>query len=96
MSSQIINMAKGTDVASTAAMTLGSGGNYFDITGTTTITSITAKQAGTIVVLQFDGVLTFTDGSNLILAGNFTTSANDTITLISDGTNWHEMARSAN
>lgn len=96
MTSKIFKFAKGADVASTGTMTLGDDGNFFDITGTTSITSITAKTAGTFVILQFDGVLTFTDGGNLKLNGNFTTSADDIIGLISDGTNWYECFRSAN
>ena len=95
MSAATFSFAKGSDVASTAAMTLGSG-NIFDITGTTTITSITAGTAGTIVLLQFDSSLTVTDGSNLLLAGNFSATANDTMLLYCDGTNWFEIARSAN
>jgi len=94
MSGAIFITGKGADVASTAAMTLGSDGNVFDITGTTTITSITAKTAGTIVVLQFDGIATVTDGSNLKLAGSFTSAAESTLTLFSDGTNWYEISRS--
>lgn len=85
--------SKGADVASATTTTLGSAGCFFDITGTTTITSVTAKPAGMIVMLQFDGALTFTDGSNLKLNGNFTTAADSTITLISDGTNWFELSR---
>lgn len=89
---------KGADVASTAAMTLGVG-NVFTITGTADITSITARPAGTIVVLIFSGAAAttgLTDGSNLVLAGNFGYTANDTITLVSDGTNWIETGRSVN
>ena len=66
------------------------------VSGTTTITSVTAAQAGRLVTLQFSGILTFTDGSNLKLNGNFVTTADDTITLISDGTNWFEVSRSVN
>ena len=84
---------KGADIASATTTTLGNDGNFFDITGTTTITSVTAKPAGFVVFLQFDGVLTFTDGSNLKLNGNFKTAAESTITLVSDGTNWFEIAR---
>jgi hypothetical protein len=51
---------------------------------------------GQMVTLVFAGALTFTDGSNLKLAGNFGTSADDTITLVCDGTNWYEVTRSAN
>lgn len=68
------------------------------VTGTTTINSINdpAQWAGKTVVLQFAGALTLTDGGSLKLNGNFVTSADDTCTLISDGTNWYEVARSAN
>jgi hypothetical protein len=95
MNSKIFKWAKGADVASAAGtITLGDDGNYFDITGTAAITSITAKAAGTIVVLQFDSTASLVDGSNLKLAGNFTGAAESQIMLISDGTNWFEVSRS--
>jgi hypothetical protein len=53
-------------------------------------------QAGVVITLIFDGALTFTDGNNLKLAGNFVTTADDTITLAYDGTNFYEIARSVN
>ena len=93
MSSAIHKFAKGADVASASTIILGEDGNFFDITGTTTITSITIKQAGTVVFLQFDGILTLTDGSNLKLDSNFVTAAESTICLVSDGTNWWEISR---
>lgn len=86
-------LRKGADVASASSMTLGNDGNFFDITGVTNITSITAKPAGTVVWLQFDGVLTVTDGSNLKLNGNLTTAAETVLQLVSDGTNWYEVSR---
>lgn len=94
LTSVIAKMAKGADVASAnGSITLGDDGNYFDITGTNAITSITAKQAGTVVVLQFDSTATLTDGSNLNLTGNFTGAAEAQIMLVSDGTNWFEVCR---
>jgi hypothetical protein len=81
--------------ASTAALTLPAD-DIVTITGTTNITSITAGTRGRRVTLIFAGILTFTDGSNLKLNGNFVTSADDTITLVSDGTNWVEAGRSPN
>jgi hypothetical protein len=83
-------------VASAATVTLPVHVDTITITGTTNITSVTAGVPGRRVTLLFADVLTFTDGSNLKLAGNFTTSADDSITLVSDGTNWIEVARSAN
>jgi len=87
----------GTAVASAGAMPLPTG-RVFHVTGTTSITSITSTnfQAGAVITLIFDGILTFTDGNNLKLASNFVTSADDTITLVYDGTNWYEITRAAN
>ncbi len=70
--------------------------NAISVTGTTTITSVTASTVGRVVTLVFAGILTFTDGSNLVLAGDFVTTADDSITLMSDGTNWIEISRSVN
>ena len=75
-----VRWAKGADVASAGALTLGTDGNYFDITGTTTITSIGTLGAGTAVKLHFDGTLTLTHhATDLILPGgaNITTAAGD-------------------
>lgn len=76
-------------VASAATVTLPNVG-VVTITGTTTITSITAGTAGRRVTLIFAGALTLVDGSNLKLAGNLVTVADDAITLVSNGTNWYE------
>ena len=87
----------GAAVASATAMPVPTG-RVFHVTGTTTITSVLATNfaAGAVVTLIFDGVLTFTDGSNLKLAGDFVTTADDTITIAYDGSNWFEVCRSVN
>jgi hypothetical protein len=92
----ITSFSKGTAVAS--ASTITATGNIFHVTGTTTITSINTTNItdGARITIIFDGSLTFTDGNNLILAGNFTTSPNSTITLVYDGTNFYETSRSIN
>lgn len=84
------------DVASQTTTTLPDEGEYFNITGTNNITSVTASWIGRRVSLKFVDILTFTDGNNLKLAGNLTTSADDTISLVCDGTNWYETGRSVN
>lgn len=88
----------GAAVASAAAIT--PTGTSFHVTGTTNITSVvgTGARDGVVITLIFDGILTFTDGSNLKLAGNMTTSADDTITLRWNATDavWYECSRSAN
>jgi hypothetical protein len=84
-------------VASAASVTLPRGADLISVSGTTGITSIVATgNARRTVTLNFAGALTVTDGSNLKLAGNFTTTADDTLTLYCDGTNWIEIARSIN
>lgn len=87
----------GAAVASATALPLPTG-RVFHVTGTTSITSIvsTNLQSGVCVTLIFDGVLTFTDGGNLVLAGNLVTTADDTISLCFDGTNFYETGRSVN
>lgn len=83
----------GKPVASAAAIVASS--NIFHVTGTTGITSI-AYNGFPLIVLIFDGAVTVTDGGNLKLAGNFVTTADDTLTLAFDGTNWYEVHRSVN
>lgn len=96
---------KGSDVASSSQITLGDG-NYFDVTGTTTIDYITSTgwQAGSIVSLQFDSSVTVKHATSPIdgttapfrLSGSvdFSATAGDTLTLIYDAGNvWRELAR---
>lgn len=96
---------KGADVASGATITLGSDGNYFDITGTTAIDFITTTDwtAGSLASLQFDGSVTVNHNTAsppantaailLASAGNFSATANDVLTLRYDGVTWREAAR---
>lgn len=75
-----VRLSKGADVASANALTLGDDGNYFNVTGTTAITSIAAKGIGTVVKLRFAGALTLTHhATDLVLPGaaDITTAAGD-------------------
>ena len=89
-------------LTSATALLLPALGSVFTVSGVTTITSIAAADTyksnwdGREIILIFQGILTFTDGSNLKLAGDFVTTADDTIKLICDGTNWFEICRSVN
>jgi hypothetical protein len=73
-----LGLTKGADVASATALVIGTDGDYFDVTGTTTVTSMTVT-VGRTFYLQFDGAVTLTDGASLVLPGsaNITTAAGD-------------------
>jgi hypothetical protein len=86
--------AFGSSVASAATIVPPS--NFFSVTGTTSITSISNPTNGKCIVMRFLDVLTVTDGGNLFMAGNFVTSAEDTLSLCGNGSNWYETARSVN
>jgi len=80
-----VQWKKGGDLASATSLTIDNDGNYFDVTGTTTITSFSTVGIGTIIKLHFDGVVTLThDSTDLILAGaaNFTTEAGDELEFV--------------
>ena len=96
---------KGPDIVGAATITLGDG-NYFDITGNTNIDFMTTTgwQTGSVVVLQFDANSGANDNTvsppantaAFDLAGDFTASSGDTLTIIFDGTFWREISRSVN
>jgi hypothetical protein len=71
-------------------------GRFFEILGTTSFGSISAGYCNRQVTLKFTDALTVFDGAVINMAGDFIVTANDTLTLIHDGTNWLEVSRSAN
>jgi hypothetical protein len=83
--------------ASASTVTLNPLLNYFEITGTTNIAGITATYPGHIVTLQFTSVLTVINNSaNLRLAGNYTTAAKNTLTLMCTPLGeWVEISRAS-
>jgi hypothetical protein len=83
-------------LASANTMTVKATTSYVGVTGTTEIKKINATFAGHRIVLKFAAILTVADGENLKIATNFVTSADDTLDLVCDGTNWYEVGRSAN
>lgn len=89
-----LNTSKGADIASATTTNIWAAtGNYVDITGTVAITSFgTAPKAGAWRILQFDGILTLTNGANLIVpGGDRTTVAGDTCMVIADTTTIHRI-----
>lgn len=84
---------KGADIASAAETDIGgSSGQYVEVTGTVTITSLGTSDAGVRRIVRFKGILTLTyNATSLILPGdaNITTTADDCATFISLGSgNW--------
>lgn len=86
----------GAAVVAAAAIT--PTGASFHVTGNTNITSMvgTNLTPGQVIRIIFDGTPTFTDGNNLKIAGNLVATADDTITLLWDGSNFYELARAVN
>jgi len=78
--------------------------NYMVLTGAAavTISKIIGGYEGQILTLEFtDGNITITDtetgaADTVDLSAAFTSSANDTMQLIYDGTSWREISRSVN
>lgn len=90
---------RGADIASAATITIPVEGDVFHVTGTTNITAINnnAHDKGRRVKLIFDGALTMTAPlTNVKMAGNYTTSADDSWVLTNDGGSWNEDSRSIN
>ncbi len=96
---------KGTDVASASTLTLANDGNYFVVTGSTTINHITTTDwgSGAEIILKFSALPTLTHNAGsppagtapMLLEGSadlVPTTANNIIRLILDGTNWRQSA----
>lgn len=87
---------KSRTIASAAAITAPYEHDTIIVTGTTNINTINNQYAGRKLTIIFTGALTLTDGTPARMAGNFTTSADDVLELVSDGTTWYERSRSVN
>lgn len=96
----VVSQIRSVASATTTALPYPTGAMWelFYITGNTNCTSLTDPAAwqGRAVTLRFTGTPTWTDGGNLVLNGNFVATAEDTLTLVSTGSSWVEVARSAN
>lgn len=90
-------VARGADLSSSATPTLKLG-TLFHVTGTTSTTSLTpcVTWDRRPITFIYDSTAGFTDGGNLKLNGDFVATADDSIVLQYDGTNWYELSRSVN
>lgn len=84
------------EIASANTMSPKATATFLKVTGTTEIKKITATFAGHVVTLKFASTPKVVDGENLKLNGNLEPTADTTLTLACDGTNWYEIARSKN
>ena len=89
---------KGTDIIAASTINFpADGGDFFDITGATTITAIQDAAEGTTVKFQFDAVLTITHNATslkMVDGNDFITQAGDYLWFTSEGGgNWHESMR---
>lgn len=75
-----------------------SNGNVFTTGGTTAITAFDDPINGQIIYIISSHSVTITDASTLNLSGaaNYDMTADDTLTLAFNGTNWYELGRSVN
>jgi len=82
-----IGSDKGGDLASSSPLIIGIDGDYFNVTGTTGFASMTVS-ANRDFQLEFDGVLTITNGASIVIpgGGNFVTSPGDIINCKSTAT----------
>lgn len=77
-------MQKGADIASAATIAIPIEGNLFDVTGTTTISTINDTFPGRIAFLRFAGEVDITHSAQLILPSGVTakTSAGDVLCIM--------------
>lgn len=87
-------------IASSSALSIPSfqgASKAFKVTGTTTINSaVASNHPGQIVTLIFTSTILVNDSNQLKLAGALNATANSTLTIVSDGTDWFEISRSIN
>lgn len=99
-----LEAGQGAAVTAANDLTLGNDGNTFSITGATQINAITTTnwQAGSVINLVFASTPTVKHntaggaGTAVILlasSADFVAAANDVLTLVYDGTSWHETSR---
>ena len=84
------------DLTAQATVNLPIQGNYFRISGATTITAFTGGWPGRTVTFVFIGGNTVASSGTLHLSSTFSTTSSDTLTLICDGQVWYEVSRSIN
>lgn len=80
-------------IASLSSLSVPPNGDVFNITGTATILSINGGWSGRKITLIFEQPLTIQIGTILNISETITTTANDTLELIHNGSQWIELGR---
>lgn len=81
-----------SSLSSADTITLPAERDMIRITGTTAITSIAAAATGSIKTLIFTSAgVVVTNGNNISIPGNYTSTAEGTLTIRCDGTNWYKI-----
>jgi len=84
---------KGTDTASTSAITLPTDGDYLHVTGTADIDSLSTKGAGAITILETDSTPKYVHSSSLLLpeAEDIVAKAGEVWPFVSEGSGNHRL-----
>lgn len=87
----------GADVASATTITLDGLWENYNITGSTSITTINGAWKGRTVTLHVPSTVTLTNSTgNMEIGSDFTPTGSGVIRLVYDGTNWRQITRSDN
>lgn len=96
-----LRMVPTTAITVTAGMAIQPTGSYQPLRSAGAVgatLALTGSSAGNVVVLvnEVNQTITISDTSTTMLAGNVALGQYDTLTVITDGTNWYELDRSNN
>lgn len=83
-------------ITSSATLALPVNGHMFQVIGSVTVSTVLGGWPDRRVHLIFQGGATVLDGGNLNLAGNYTTTAGNVLSLVFSGSTWYETSRSNN
>lgn len=96
----IARLTPATAISVTQGLTITAAGSYqpLESAGNVSTGAITAGAAGDVLILanQANTTITISDTGTLKLSGNLALGQYDSVTLISDGTNWIQAATSNN
>lgn len=100
MIADVARLTPATAISVTQGLTITAAGSYqpLESAGNVSTGAITAGAAGDVLILAntANTTITISDTGTLKLSGNLALGQYDSVTLISDGTNWIQAATSNN